>query len=719
MCDWMAVVSLHRYSELFKRYNINGVELENLEKERIHVMRIRDDFHIESILISIQALKQQQQQDAVAPTSIQESNHQLSIYSFTSLQECCVCGTYLLGIIQQGCQCRVCGMCCHRRCRVLQLPECGDGDVRKRDSFIQDCLFGQGLHEFTTSPPPIISLCTQELQKRALNNNVSLLQFYRQTPSTYNVLQLKQSIIHDSTPDLATTATILHDHTTETIGGIVKKFLRDLPDSVIPEALYRPFISIVAEDLSITETKTLLRQLPLCHYTSLEFLLNHLASDHMSDKQTHERLAHIFSNILLRPPWNQIMDIVHNSRLQSQTLHFLMSHKSVLFISEKLPGIPHSWYFRDISRDEVDELMMNCPDGSFLVRNAGIWDPSEPYTLTLRKNGTNKLIKIGRWGCLFGLSSKPPLFSSIEGLVAHYTQHSLASFHRSLDITLQHPLERERPAEADTQVDKNILRSDFMKVCDEISKLMLKMEALNCDHDAFSDLLRVYQNDMEAIKKVIVVYGQQMDTSRKFIKDRSCTRDMKRHGEEGVKKMERKKDVLEKNKKRIEVEIGETRRNIKVVAKSLEEEKENLKALDAKKEDKKKMLIDLDESQSNIELLQSGSDVQVEEEIAHAQEGTWFVEGERRRAIELLADKPSGTFLIRPRTSDNNHALSIVSQNKEVVHCVIERESTGYGFTDPYYIHPRLIDLVLHYKDVSLKEHNDTLDVTLKYPVFA
>ena len=41
----------------------------------------------------------------------------------------------------------------------------------------------------------------------------------------------------------------------------------------------------------------------------------------------------------------------------------------------------------------------------------------------------------------------------------------------------------------------------------------------------------------------------------------------------------------------------------------------------------------------------------------------------------------------------------------------------GYGFAEPYNLHPTLKDLVLHYAHNSLIPHNDTLDTTLRIPV--
>ena len=55
--------------------------------------------------------------------------------------------------------------------------------------------------------------------------------------------------------------------------------------------------------------------------------------------------------------------------------------------------------------------------------------------------------------------------------------------------------------------------------------------------------------------------------------------------------------------------------------------------------------------------------------------------------------------------------------NNMIGHCKINRKETGFGFAEPYYIHETLQDLVLHYEQTSLNEHNNMLDVTLKFPV--
>lgn len=55
----------------------------------------------------------------------------------------------------------------------------------------------------------------------------------------------------------------------------------------------------------------------------------------------------------------------------------------------------------------------------------------------------------------------------------------------------------------------------------------------------------------------------------------------------------------------------------------------------------------------------------------------------------------------------------------EVKHCVINKTSTGYGFAEPYNLYSSLKELVLHYQHTSLVQHNDSLNVTLAFPVYS
>lgn len=60
-----------------------------------------------------------------------------------------------------------------------------------------------------------------------------------------------------------------------------------------------------------------------------------------------------------------------------------------------------------------------------------------------------------------------------------------------------------------------------------------------------------------------------------------------------------------------------------------------------------------------------------------------------------------------------------LSVDGEVKHCVINKTSTGFGFAEPYNLYGSLKELVLHYQHTSLVQHNDSLNVTLAFPVYS
>ena len=163
-------------------------------------------------------------------------------------------------------------------------------------------------------------------------------------------------------------------------------------------------------------------------------MLNKEVLSHCSEIVENTKLhIEIFEDLLKNGPWGEAappLPPVAPPRPKSPIQDIVMSPQEKLRDAE--------WYWGKISREEVNELLCDRPDGTFLVRDAT--SPGD-YTLTLRKGGTNKLIKIyhkdGKYGFV-----EPLTFDSVVDLVKFYRNTSLAIYNRTLDTKLLEPVSK-------------------------------------------------------------------------------------------------------------------------------------------------------------------------------------------------------------------------------------------------------------------------------------
>uniref|UniRef100_A0A5K3FUY0 SH2 domain-containing protein n=2 Tax=Mesocestoides corti TaxID=53468 RepID=A0A5K3FUY0_MESCO len=398
------------------------------------------------------------------------------------------------------------------------------------------------------------------------------------------------------------------------------------------------------------------------------------------------------------------------------------------------------WYWGDISRSEVSEIMLGQPDGAFLVRDASAGSASA-FTLTERRNFTTILFRIYHRGDVFDITNPPsPGFPLVSSLVAHYQQQGALTGVEVPTPRLLHPVTRRNfidlppshlaSAASSGQIVQGLLAA-LKNTSVELTRFQVQVSDVNRKLTELIHKMATTTNQMRALglaqdwlvktnyqfsRNQQALPGVSQDALAKYVsifeKRLAWTRATR------LEKRRQHNSLLDRTRQVSESQVVLCSKQHQV-SRRMQEIRRELKRRGVSDE----VIIAFDTVVTDGAPSQPPppSTAVVPASDGHPtslKRSDWFADVSRQLAESILSNKPSGTFLIRPSAVPNRFALS-VRTGTSIQHCLIYCLHNRYGFSESSLPFLSLEELVAHYRVSSLAQHNALLDTTLTLPAFA
>ncbi|KAG0237436.1 hypothetical protein BGW42_001012 [Actinomortierella wolfii] len=283
-----------------------------------------------------------------------DQQHQFVLHNFLRPVRCDCCDDKLWG---REYKCRMCGYQIHGRCSHEIIPSC-QGTAMQRDSDssslrgmtpsgnnvpppppAKQTMFGKDLLEQLELEGRLVPLVVEKCIEAVDQRGLEVEGIYRRSGMAAEARQLVQAYDIGMQPDL------MDDSQYQdicSITSVLKQYLRQLPEPLIPFDLYSEFMDAVcmpAGESKIQTFRDLMERMPLAYYMTLKVLFQHLnrvvEHDHINLMHA-KNLSVVFGPTLMRniDPSREIMDMTY----KNMTIEYMITNTKDLFVRNEQGG---------------------------------------------------------------------------------------------------------------------------------------------------------------------------------------------------------------------------------------------------------------------------------------------------------------------------------------------------------------------------------------------
>ncbi|XP_058606755.1 unconventional myosin-IXb isoform X4 [Onychostoma macrolepis] len=225
--------------------------------------------------------------------------HVFSTYQVTIMQSCDQCNSFIWGM-EKAFMCSSCKMVCHKKCLSKITVNCTGHCDRKKDGE-QTLHFGVPVCALVRTADSV-PFVMEKMLVHVEMNGLYTEGIYRKSGSACRAKELHHLLEKDPQ------AVSFDNYPIHTITGLVKQWLRELPDPLMTYSLYSDFLYAVDLPEASERLRAIYRkldELPPPNFSTLERLIFHLVK--VTKEEAHNRmstsaLAIVFAPCILRCP---------------------------------------------------------------------------------------------------------------------------------------------------------------------------------------------------------------------------------------------------------------------------------------------------------------------------------------------------------------------------------------------------------------------------------